>query len=324
MAARGQSWRRRTPRWMKRSRSCGTGVPGHTSGSARRLRTSSPRWTWLASRRCSALSPTRLRRSAPRRGGGGGAALESGRVWVADPLDGTINYASGSPLCGETLGLLDDGVPMLGVIDSPFLGVRVDSGAVADVNALEEGIIGMGDAFHRGGARTDAYLELTATMHRRALRFRCVGAASVLWAWLVDGQIQGMLWPTTTRTTSSRACDRPRGGSDRPRLRRRAADSGVGREPWRPSRHPARARQPRRRSCGGSARQLRSHSAMGRTHGTWGLCAARGCRLHRSVADWSSSLPPHRSAWLPEAVGTEAGSPSQFICRRYPPPGSDR
>ena len=42
---------------------------------------------------------------------GGGAALESGRVWVADPLDGTINYATGSPLCGVMLGLLEHGVP---------------------------------------------------------------------------------------------------------------------------------------------------------------------------------------------------------------------
>jgi myo-inositol-1(or 4)-monophosphatase len=124
---------------------------------------------------------------------GGGAALESGRVWVADPLDGTVNYATGSPLCGVMLGLLEDGVPTLGVIDLPFLGVRVDSGAVVDVDVLEEGVIGMGDAFHRGGARLDAYLELTMTVHRRALRFRCVGAASVLWAWLVGGQIQGML-----------------------------------------------------------------------------------------------------------------------------------
>jgi fructose-1,6-bisphosphatase/inositol monophosphatase family enzyme len=59
---------------------------------------------------------------------GGGAALDSGKVWVADPLDGTINYATGSPLCGVMLGLLEDGVPTLGVIDLPFLGVRVDSG----------------------------------------------------------------------------------------------------------------------------------------------------------------------------------------------------
>jgi myo-inositol-1(or 4)-monophosphatase len=124
---------------------------------------------------------------------GGGTSLESGLVWVADPLDGTINYATGSPLCGVMLGLLEDGVPVLGVIDLPFLGVRVDSGAVVDVDALADGIIGMGDAFHRGGERLNAFLELTATVHRLALRFRCVGAASVLWTWLVSGQIQGMV-----------------------------------------------------------------------------------------------------------------------------------
>jgi myo-inositol-1(or 4)-monophosphatase len=124
---------------------------------------------------------------------GGGADLHSGLVWVADPLDGTINYATGSPLCGVMLGLLKDGVPVLGVIDLPFLGVRVDSGAVTDVSELDQAIVGMGDAFHRGGARMDAYLDLTAAVHRHALRFRCVGAASVLWTWLVSGQIQGMV-----------------------------------------------------------------------------------------------------------------------------------
>ncbi len=124
---------------------------------------------------------------------GGGAALDRGRVWVADPLDGTINYATGSPLCGVMLGLLEDGVPVLGVIDLPFLGVRVDGGTVTDVATLDEGIIGMGDAFHRGGERMDAFLTLSVEVHRRALRFRCVGAASVLWAWLVSGQIQGMV-----------------------------------------------------------------------------------------------------------------------------------
>lgn len=124
---------------------------------------------------------------------GGGADLHSGRVWVADPLDGTINYATGSPLCGVMLGLLEDGVPRLGVIDLPFLGIRVDSGSVVDVESLAEGIVGMGDAFHRGGRRLDAYVDLTASVHKEAFRFRCVGAASVLWAWLVSGQLQGLL-----------------------------------------------------------------------------------------------------------------------------------
>jgi myo-inositol-1(or 4)-monophosphatase len=128
---------------------------------------------------------------------GGGAPLQTGKVWVADPLDGTVNYAIGSPLCGVMLGLLEDGEPTLGVIDLPFLGVRIDSAAGprgnADVGSFEEGIIGMGDAFHRGGARMDAYLELTMRVHRNALRFRCVGAASVLWTWLATGQMHGLV-----------------------------------------------------------------------------------------------------------------------------------
>jgi myo-inositol-1(or 4)-monophosphatase len=57
---------------------------------------------------------------------------------------------------------------------------------------LDEGIVAVGDAFHRGGPRMDAFLALGSEVHRRALRFRCVGAASVLWAWLAGGQIQGM------------------------------------------------------------------------------------------------------------------------------------
>ena len=161
-------------------------------------------------------------------------------------------------------------MPTLGVIDLPFLGVRVDSGAVADVDALEEGIIGMGDAFHRGGARMEAYLELTATMHRRAalpVCWRCVGAMGVARKRPDPGHALGPQQPVRRRR---RACDRPRGGSDLHRLRRRSADSGVegshGGRPW----HPARARQPRRRSCGGSAKQLKS-VAIGRTSGTSGL-----------------------------------------------------
>jgi myo-inositol-1(or 4)-monophosphatase len=125
---------------------------------------------------------------------GGGADLHRGRVWVADPLDGTINYATGSPLCGVMLGLLEDGEPVLGVIDLPFLGVRVDDGTVTDVGGFDEAIVGMGDAFHRGGGeRLDAYLRMTMDVHRRAMRFRCVGSAAVLWTWLATGAIQGVV-----------------------------------------------------------------------------------------------------------------------------------
>ncbi len=136
---------------------------------------------------------------------GGGDTLDRGRVWVADPLDGTINYAVGSPLCGVMLALLQDGEPVLGVIDLPFLGLRLEARAgagawlggerlrVDDVGSLADGIVAMGDAFHRPGPRYAAFLDLTRTVHDRALRFRCVGSAAVLWSWLAAGQIHGMV-----------------------------------------------------------------------------------------------------------------------------------
>ncbi len=40
-------------------------------------------------------------------------------VWAIDPIDGTMNFASGLPLFGISLGLLQDGVPVVGAIWVP-------------------------------------------------------------------------------------------------------------------------------------------------------------------------------------------------------------
>jgi myo-inositol-1(or 4)-monophosphatase len=40
-------------------------------------------------------------------------------VWVIDPIDGTMNFASGLPLFGISIGLLDGGVPVVGCIWAP-------------------------------------------------------------------------------------------------------------------------------------------------------------------------------------------------------------
>ena len=42
-----------------------------------------------------------------------------GRVWVVDPLDGTINYANGIPYFCVSIGLAMDGLPAVGVIHDP-------------------------------------------------------------------------------------------------------------------------------------------------------------------------------------------------------------
>ncbi|MFI5319985.1 MAG: inositol monophosphatase family protein [Myxococcota bacterium] len=48
----------------------------------------------------------------------------SARGWVVDPIDGTISFSRGLPLYGTLIALVDEGVPVLGLIDLPSLGER--------------------------------------------------------------------------------------------------------------------------------------------------------------------------------------------------------
>jgi histidinol phosphatase-like enzyme (inositol monophosphatase family) len=44
----------------------------------------------------------------------------SGRQWVLDPIDGTISFMAGRPIFGTLIALLEDGWPVLGIIDQPI------------------------------------------------------------------------------------------------------------------------------------------------------------------------------------------------------------
>lgn len=48
----------------------------------------------------------------------------SGRQWVLDPIDGTISFMAGRPIFGSLIALLQDGWPVLGIIDQPISGER--------------------------------------------------------------------------------------------------------------------------------------------------------------------------------------------------------
>ncbi|MBS3903025.1 MAG: inositol monophosphatase [Anaplasmataceae bacterium] len=45
----------------------------------------------------------------------------SKRIWYPDPIDGTTNYAAGSDFWGISLGLVDRGIPVFGMIHYPAL-----------------------------------------------------------------------------------------------------------------------------------------------------------------------------------------------------------
>lgn len=46
------------------------------------------------------------------------------RIWVFDPIDGTRAFIAGRPLFGTLIALLEDGKPVLGIIDQPIIGDR--------------------------------------------------------------------------------------------------------------------------------------------------------------------------------------------------------
>lgn len=65
------------------------------------------------------------------------AGGESRRVWVVDPLDGTVNYANGIPIFCVSIGLVVDGVPSVGVVRDPVRGETF--AATADGSATLDG-----------------------------------------------------------------------------------------------------------------------------------------------------------------------------------------
>ncbi|MGY4708790.1 inositol monophosphatase family protein [Mycolicibacterium sp. CBM1] len=77
----------------------------------------------------------------------GGADIDSPLVWVLDPIDGTFNYAAGSPMAAILLGLLREGEPVAGLTWLPFTDQRYSAvvGGPVYYNGVALSPIGRGD-----------------------------------------------------------------------------------------------------------------------------------------------------------------------------------
>ena len=54
----------------------------------------------------------------------GGDVELNGRQWVLDPIDGTKNFVRGVPIWATLIALLEDGVPVVGVVSAPSMDRR--------------------------------------------------------------------------------------------------------------------------------------------------------------------------------------------------------
>lgn len=69
----------------------------------------------------------------------GGDAKFAGRQWVIDPIDGTKNFVRGVPVWASLIALLEDGVPVVGVVSAPALNRRWWASAAAGAWASYDG-----------------------------------------------------------------------------------------------------------------------------------------------------------------------------------------
>jgi myo-inositol-1(or 4)-monophosphatase len=137
----------------------------------------------------------------------GGADVDSPWVWILDPIDGTFNYAAGSPMAAILLGLLHDGDPVAGLTWLPFTGERyvAVSGGPLTKNGvpqpplteveLTDSVIGIGtfNADSRGRFPGRYRLAVLEELSRVSSRLRMHGATGIDLAYVADGILGGAI-----------------------------------------------------------------------------------------------------------------------------------
>jgi myo-inositol-1(or 4)-monophosphatase len=137
----------------------------------------------------------------------GGADVDSPWVWVLDPVDGTFNYAAGSPMAAILLGLLHNGDPVAGLTWLPFTGERYTAVAGGPLMKngvpqepltpaeLSDSVIGIGtfNAGSRGRFPGRYRLAVLESLSRVSSRLRIHGATGIDLAYVADGILGGAI-----------------------------------------------------------------------------------------------------------------------------------
>ncbi len=131
----------------------------------------------------------------------GGTDVDSPWVWVLDPVDGTFNYAAGSPMAAILLALLHDGDPVAGLTWLPFTDERytavaggplVKNGApqpLLETTELGESLVAVGtfSADSRGRFPGRYRISLLENLSRVSSRLRMHGSTGIDLVYVADG-----------------------------------------------------------------------------------------------------------------------------------------
>ena len=125
----------------------------------------------------------------------GATAADGGPVWVIDPIDGTLPFLAGIPVFGTLIALVEDGAPLIGVIDMPatnerWLGCRgrptTRNGAVVRVRPCDDlagALMSTSNPDFYGADDADAFARLKA-----AVCWTVYGGSCLAYAQLASGR----------------------------------------------------------------------------------------------------------------------------------------
>jgi myo-inositol-1(or 4)-monophosphatase len=133
---------------------------------------------------------------------GGGADWRGHRVWIVDPLDGTVNFVNRIPQVGVSVALWSDSKPLIGVVIDVVRGEEFAASAgggaamngrpirVSETATLEDSLLVTGFPYDRQ-EHAGAYLAAMEQVMKRARGTRRMGAAALDMAWVACGRFDG-------------------------------------------------------------------------------------------------------------------------------------
>ena len=127
---------------------------------------------------------------------------ESSYKWIIDPIDGTVNFANGIPICAVSIGLEKDGEIIMGAVYNPILSefFFAEKGYGATLNAkqitvslkTEVGTSCLVTGFPYSYLESkNGPLDVFARLIRQGIPVRRLGSAAMDLCWVAAGRFDG-------------------------------------------------------------------------------------------------------------------------------------
>jgi myo-inositol-1(or 4)-monophosphatase len=132
----------------------------------------------------------------------GALAMDSSYKWIIDPIDGTVNFANGIPLCCVSIAIEKDGVIIMGAVYNPMLDefffAEKNQGAflndqkiqVSEQSQVKHACLVTGFPYSYLNSENGP-LEVFGRLIREGIPVRRLGSAAIDLCWVAAGRFDG-------------------------------------------------------------------------------------------------------------------------------------